>query len=291
MKKFIRIFLFVTFYFSTGITYVYSDSFEYNTYNNHGVIGLINTPTARFHEAGSYGINAYNGSPDQKVTITSSPYDWLEASLFYSNIKENPIDCSFKTCRKDKGFNFKFRLKEEGILPALALGINDIGGTGLYNSEYLVASYGINKLDMHFGIGWGSLNGVPKLKNPLTFLSDSFNERPISRDDKGGAFQPNTYFSNEEITPFYGLSYAVSPKILFKIEYDPTLTPGDQIGYEVPDSRTTFGFEYLVNNNFTLGVAAERENYISSNFHINRTYFLIKKHMNTKRFLSKTMIM
>ena len=127
MKKFIRIFLFVTFYFSTGITYVYSDSFEYNTYNNHGVIGLINTPTARFHEAGSYGINAYNGTPDQKVTITSSPYDWLEASLFYSNIKENPIDCSFKTCRKDKGFNFKFRLKEEGILPALALGINDIG--------------------------------------------------------------------------------------------------------------------------------------------------------------------
>ena len=283
MKKFIRIFLFVTFYFSTGITYVYSDSFEYNTYNNHGVIGLINTPTARFHEAGSYGINAYNGTPDQKVTITSSPYDWLEASLFYSNIKENPIDCSFKTCRKDKGFNFKFRLKEEGILPALALGINDIGGTGLYNSEYLVASYGINKLDMHFGIGWGSLNGVPKLKNPLTFLSDSFNERPISRDDKGGAFQPNTYFSNEEITPFYGLSYAVSPKILFKIEYDPTLTPGDQIGYEVPDSRTTFGFEYLVNNNFTLGVAAERENYISFKFSYKQNVLSNKKAYEYKK--------
>jgi len=32
---------------------------------------------------------------------------------------------------KDKGFNFKFRLKEEGLWPAIAVGINDIAGTGL----------------------------------------------------------------------------------------------------------------------------------------------------------------
>ena len=52
--------------------------------------------------------------------------------------------------------NFKIRLKEEGLLPAIAVGLNDIGGTGLYSSEYIVGSYGINKLDMHFGLGWGA---------------------------------------------------------------------------------------------------------------------------------------
>ena len=28
------------------------------------------------------------------------------------------------------------------LFPALAIGINDIAGTGLYGSEYIVASYG-----------------------------------------------------------------------------------------------------------------------------------------------------
>ena len=56
---------------------------------------------------------------------------------------------------KDKGFNLKIRLKEEGIFPAIAIGFNDIAGTGLYSSEYIVGSYGIDKLDMHFGLGWG----------------------------------------------------------------------------------------------------------------------------------------
>ena len=30
---------------------------------------------------------------------------------------------------KDKGFNIKFLLKEQGRLPAIAVGINDIAGT------------------------------------------------------------------------------------------------------------------------------------------------------------------
>ena len=283
MQKFIKLFIFLIFYSSFSINKIYSDSFKYNTYNNHGIIGLINIPSARFHEAGSYGINAYYGTPDQKVTITSSPYDWLEASLFYSNIEENPINCNFKTCRKDKGFNFKIRLKEEGVWPGLAIGINDIGGTGLYNSEYLVASYGINKLDMHFGIGWGALNGEPKLKNPLTLLNDSFKDRPTSRDDQGGAFQPNIYFSSEEVTPFFGMSYAINPKILIKIEKDPTSTPGNEIGYEISNSRTSFGFEYLINESFSLGLSAERDNYISFKFSYKQNVLSSKKPYEYKK--------
>ena len=36
-----------------------------------------------------HGITVYDGAPDQKITLTSNPYDWLEASLFYNNIKTN----------------------------------------------------------------------------------------------------------------------------------------------------------------------------------------------------------
>ena len=66
---------------------LYSDSFKYNSFNNHGVIGLINMPSARFYDEASHGITIYDGTPDQKITMTSFPYDWMEASFFYTNIQ------------------------------------------------------------------------------------------------------------------------------------------------------------------------------------------------------------
>ena len=98
----------------------HTDSFTYNSFNNHGVIGLINTPTARFYDESSFGFTLYDGNPDQKITMSSSPFDWLEASFFYTNIQNKPYcDVEFDpVCNqdyKDKGFNFKLRLKERRL--------------------------------------------------------------------------------------------------------------------------------------------------------------------------------
>ena len=68
-----------------------SDSIKFNNPNNHGVIGLINTPTARFYDESSHSITFYGGDPDRKVTVTMMPYDWLEASFFYTSIKRQAI--------------------------------------------------------------------------------------------------------------------------------------------------------------------------------------------------------
>ena len=54
---------------------------------------------------------------------------------------------------KIRDLTSKIRIKEEGFLPAIAVGINDIAGTGLYSSEYIVGSYGLNNIDFHFGLG------------------------------------------------------------------------------------------------------------------------------------------
>lgn len=188
---------------------LYSDSFVYNSYNNHGVIGLINVPSARFYNESSYGITLYDGTPDQKITMTSSPYDWMEASFFYMNVPDrklcrgNQFNQTFCQGYKDKGFNFKLRIKEEDNWPAIAIGINDIAGTGFYNSEYIVASYGLNAIDFHFGIGWGALNGSRNsFNNPLAYLYDGFNDRPKNYKDEGGQFQPSRYFSGKTASPF-----------------------------------------------------------------------------------------
>ena len=245
---------------------ILSDSFQYNSYNNHGVVGLINMPTARFFNESSHGVTIYDGTPDQKITLTSSPYDWFEASFFYTNLQGKPYPGFEYQDYKDKGFNLKLRLKEEGIFPAIAIGVNDIAGTGLYSSEYLVASYGLNNVDFHLGLAWGTLNGADnKIKNPLIDIKSSFQNRPTTYEGAGGQFQASRYFSSEEVSPFFGLSYSLNEKTLFKLEKDTTLTNGF-IDYESPNSDYSIGLDYSVNKNFVLGLSYERGNFTSIRF-------------------------
>ena len=72
------------------IVSVSADSFNFNSYNNHGVVGLINMPTARLYDESVYGLTIYDGTPDQKLTLTSNPFDWMEASFFYTSIQNKP---------------------------------------------------------------------------------------------------------------------------------------------------------------------------------------------------------
>tara|TARA_B100002019_G_C21258255_1_gene595196 strand:+ start:320 stop:2281 length:1962 start_codon:yes stop_codon:yes gene_type:complete len=249
-----------------------ADSFRYNFYNNHGVVGVINTPSARFYEESSYGISFYEGEPDQKITFTSSPYDWFEASFFYMNIEDKQL-CrqyfeiqTFCQGYKDKGFNFKLRLKEEGKWPALAIGFNDVAGTGFYSSEYIVGSYGVGATDFNFGIGWGNLNGSSHdFKNPFGIIFQEFFDRPTDLEGRGGQFQFSRYFSGKTASPFLGVSQIINEKLSLRLEYDPTKTPG-KVGFEIPASDISFGLKFKVSKDFTIGLSSERGNYTSFNF-------------------------
>jgi len=267
MRKYFSTLLILSFFSTDSFT----DSFIFNSYNNHGSIGLINMPTARFYEESSFGLTIYDGNPDQKMTMSSFPFDWLEASFFYTNIQNKPY-CIYEfdpVCDqdyKDKGFNFKLRLKEEGALPALAIGINDIAGTGYYSSEYIVGSYGVNKTDYHFGLAWGQLNGSERnFKNPLGKIDDSFYNRPGEYEDQGGQFQPSRYFSGETVSPFFGITHALNEKFLLKLEYDTTLTPG-QVGYKEAEQDFSIGLDINLFKNFTIGFSMERGNSTSLRF-------------------------
>ncbi len=246
---------------------IFSDNFSNNIYNNHGVVGLINIPTARTYDEGVHGITVYDGTPDQKITLSSNPYDWLEASFFYSNIQNKPYPGYEYQDYKDKGFNVKVRLKEEGFLPAIAIGLNDFAGTGLHGSEYIVASYGIKKIDMHFGLGWGQLNGSKmRFDNPLGYIRDDFKIRPTAYSDKGGQLNPSKYFSGQTASPFLGISYILRNNLILKIETDTTLNEDGAIAYPKKKSEFSYGIDYSLNDNFTFGASIERGNYFSFRF-------------------------
>ena len=255
--------------FSLQVT---ADSFDNNQYNNHGIVGLINTPTARSYDEGVHGVTIYGSDIDQKITVTSNPYDWFEASVFYMNTELEPTcrgigDQVFCQGYKDKGFNVKFRLKEEGNLPAIAIGLMDFAGTGIYSSEYIVSSYGIGNLDMHFGLGWGQLSGTDKtIKNPLGYLKESFYDRQGGYSGEGGQLNLGKYFSGEQAAPFYGVSYKYKEKFLLQLEKDTTQMFDASLLYPERESDFTFGFKYSITDNFTIGLSHERGSYSSFTF-------------------------
>jgi len=254
---------------------MFPDNFYFNTPNNHGMLGVINTPSARFYDAPAGILTFYRGSPDRKGTLTLYPYDWLEASVFYSSIKGLEYGPDFSQDYKDKGFNVKIRLKQEGTFPALALGFRDIGGTGYYSSEYLVSSYSYDDYDLHVGISWGTLNEFKHFKNPFLIFSNSFQSRDSSLvRGQGGKFNFNDFFSGEKTSVFAGLNYAFSDNVIFKLEYDPTVTPGI-VGYQGRKSDLSFGASYL-KEKFLLGIGLERGSNIFFNIGLRDNFFTTK---------------
>ena len=116
-------------------------------------------PNARFSEEGTTKISLFRGDPDRKLNLTFSPFNWMEGGFYYADITDKVYGNNFSQSYKDKGFNVKFRLKEQGIYPALALGFNDFAGTGIYGSEYFVSSYKFGKIAFSLALGWEVLAG------------------------------------------------------------------------------------------------------------------------------------
>lgn len=247
-----------------------SDSYYFNTHNVSGSLGVINIPSARFYNSPAVAISFYRGHPDRKGTLTVYPYDWLEASLFYSSIKDKNYP-GYNQDYKDKGFNLKFRLKKQDALPALAVGLNDIGGTGYYGSEYLVSSYALDDLDIHFGLSWGTMNHHNHLKNPVSLISNKFSERD-SLVEEGGKLNLGNFFSGEGVSLFGGINYSINDNIIFKLEYDPIQTPG-KIGYKDRNSNLSFGFNFL-NKNYIGGIFYERGSALTFNITLRDSLFI-----------------
>ena len=108
----------------------------------------------------------------------------------------------------DRSFDVKLRLLEEGPwTPAVAIGLQDLIGTGIYGGNTSVASRRWGALDLSLGLGFGRLGTRGDLTNPLTEFSDAFRARP--RDvGRGGTLRLN-FFRGESVAPFGGAEYSL----------------------------------------------------------------------------------
>ena len=112
-------------------------------------------------------------------------------------------------------------------MPAIALDLRDIAGTGLFSSEYIVASKKVGHLDLTLGMGWGILGTASNISNPLNSLHDGFRDRN-SDFGEGGTFSFKNWFSGKTAI-FGGLEYDLPKRGLrLKLEYD-TSNPDNKV--------------------------------------------------------------
>lgn len=206
--------------------------------SDYGTTGLIDIPTARMQKDGSFRTAAAFDGRHRSFAITYQTTPWLEGTFRYTGFVESFF--------WDRNYEFKARLWEEDLfLPTVAVGIRDVIGTGVFGSEYVVASKGFDRTDVTLGIGWGRLAGKGDFSNPARLVSDRFDSRNADRG-LGGKFSFNNFFSGPDVGIFGGFSHRLKNyPLTFIAEYNP-----DQYDFSVrrggskPSSPVSVGISW-----------------------------------------------
>ena len=250
----LKAFLIIFFYFFSY------KSFASSSY--YGQTGYIFTPSAHNIEESSITLGFNRSFPDRSIHATISPFNNIDITVFYVDIANMPYGNGFKQSYKDKGFNFKYTLINSDEY-ALAIGGNDVAGTGLYSSEYIVATRKINNLELTIGLGWGNYKTKFQIDNPLIKISNTFGERSLNFKNKGGTPDFNNYFSGTNASILAGLKYALDNRTSIVFELDPTNTEG-KVSYTKKKSNYNFGIQKNFSKfNFFLGQVRGEELYLS----------------------------
>lgn len=233
--------------------------------NDFGGVGLVQTPTARFAADGQLYFGGSRVYPYERYFVTVQATPWMEASLRYTSVDNRLYsdvpDFSGEQSYKDRGLDVKLRLLKEGrVLPALAVGGRDFLGTGLFSSEYFVASKDIGPFDASFGIGWGNMGSRGHIKNPFRLISGSFRDR--GQTTSGGGTLNNSYFKGERVAFFGGVSYETPvPGLVAKVEYDPNDYQNEALSNRFKvDSPINIGLDYRLRSWLHVGASFERGN-------------------------------
>ena len=230
--------------------------------NNWGMLGLMQTPSARFGQAGEARFNYSRIFPYRRYNVFLQPFDWLEAGFRYTDIVNRlygPESLSGSQTLKDKSIDFRVRLIEESaLLPQVALGMIDFGGTGLFSSEFLVANKRFGNFDYSLGMAWGNLGSSGNIRNPLTLLSNKFSTRGAGSATGG---TPNTMaFFRGPAALFGGVQYHTPwENIILKAEYDSNnyrSEPQDNV--QTQRTPFNFGLVYRYHPSLDLSLGIER---------------------------------
>jgi hypothetical protein len=220
--------------------------------NNYGSTGIIEIPSAHMAPDGALSMGASFMRNIEHYNFSFQALPWLEADFRYSGLSH--FDAEYPVYY-DRSFALKARLWDENdVLPAVALGINDTVGTGIYSGEYLVASKSLGDFDATLGLGWGRFGSTGLIRNPFALRFKSFGNRSILTTPGGTDF--GAFFHGQNIGPFGGLIWHTPVEGLSLLtEYS-----GDAYTLEAsantfkPRNQLNLGVSYQATSNITLGL-------------------------------------
>ena len=210
-------------------------------YNTYGMAGLIDMPTA-FSAPDAELAFTVSGYADQiRSTATFQLTPRFSASFRYAAL-DNVLgqnDIVFDQVF-DRSFALQYRFVDETAhRPAIAVGVSDFAGTGIYSSEYFVASKTLHpNIAATVGVGWGRLAGVGGFDNPF-----GLSNRPERDFAQGGTVTKNSFFRGDAAF-FGGLAWQVSPRFDVVLEYSSDALPFEDGGAFDRRSPLNVGLTY-----------------------------------------------
>ncbi|MCD9028701.1 YjbH domain-containing protein [Luteimonas sp. BDR2-5] len=236
------------------------------TQSDWGGAGLLQTPTARMEPEGQISLTGSYTSPYARYNLSMQPFPWLEGSFRYMSINNRRYgrpELSGDQKFKDKSLDFKIRLWEESHrLPEIAFGMRDVGGTGLFSSEYLVANKRFGNFDVSLGLATGYIGNRGDIANPLRLIDDRFETRPIPFPDITQAGRRGGDIFRGPIGVFGGVSWQTPlEQLLVKVELDGNDYEREPQGNnQVQDAPINIGLVYRPRPGIELTAGIERGN-------------------------------
>jgi hypothetical protein len=219
-----------------------------------GTVGLIDMPSARMAADGAFAVSTAFFEKTERYVLSFQALPWLETSFRYTGLRDFSPDF---TVFYDRSFGVKVRLWEESDnWPAIAVGTNDLVGTGVYSGEFIAASKQVGQLDFTLGLGWGRLANGATVRNPLTLISNSFETRDEASDvGQGGSFSFGRYFHGQKSGIFGGVSWQTPIEGLFLVaEYSSDqYTLENANGNFTPRHQVNLGLSYVPAEGVHLG--------------------------------------
>ncbi len=229
------------------------------TNNDWGLVGALQTPSARMRSAGHFAFTSNRVDPYTRWNVIAQPFSWMEAGFRYTDITNRQYGLgTLDTVQsyKDKGFDLKLGLwSESTFTPEISIGFLDFAGTGLFSSEYVVASKRFNNFDVSLGLAWGYMAGASRTQ----FISGT-----------GGSFSFGEYFSGTP-KPFGSLQWMMPwQPLLLKAEYDANTYQNEPLGNRFDQtSKLNFGLVYRQNPWLDLTLGVERGNQLMLGISVN----------------------
>lgn len=178
------------------------------TGSDYGGVGLIEMRNARFRPDGTLEAGTSWRRQRQFWFLSFTALPFLETTF---RLTDRLNATEGHGTSNDRAFDLKLRLWQENAWrPALAVGLQDAIGTGIYGGEYLVASKRFWDFDFSLGLGWGRLGTGGDIGNPMGLFWDGFRTRP-RHVGAGGTPNLTSFFRGRQAAIFGGVEWSVPP--------------------------------------------------------------------------------